>query len=126
VFQCSWFLQSCVGCRCPGAGSGVAGRGRDCPRPDTARSSQSQPAPTVPPQGTAQPCSRGGGASVITHLRKGKKGCAAAVRDKSERNIPADPKVRGGGGEVTTAPISHPHALLGRGEVEAPGTKERS
>lgn len=47
----------------------------------------------------AEPINQAGGLSVVTYLRKGKKRCAAAEREKwerSETNRPADIKVREG------------------------------
>ncbi|PKU45778.1 vps10 domain-containing receptor 2 [Limosa lapponica baueri] len=42
---------------------------------------------TDPPLAKADPVSDAGGASVITYLRKGKKCCAAVVRERSEKNM---------------------------------------
>jgi len=65
-----------------------------------ARQSCFQPPPADTLKDTAEPLSQEGGASVI---RKGKKYCIAAMRERSEkkceRNSPADTKIREKGGE---------------------------
>ena len=51
------------------------------PVPDRASSSWLQNGPK------AEPIRDAGGASVITYLRKGKKHCEAAVRERREKNV---------------------------------------
>ena len=60
-----------------------------------------QLAPTDPPLAKAEPIGDAAGTSVVTHLTKGKKCCAAAVKrlvKKCERSSPAVTQVREGGG----------------------------
>ncbi|KAK4825791.1 hypothetical protein QYF61_002375 [Mycteria americana] len=86
------FFKAALGVSAQALAVGAAGaasvrRGRGCPMPDTAGSSRFQSAPRDPPQGTAETVSQGGGASVITYLRKDKKSCAAAVREKRKKTM---------------------------------------
>ena len=64
-----------------GGAAGVAPLRKDQGLP-CAGHSHLQLAPTDPPLAKAKPISDAGGTSVVTYLRKGKKHCAAAVREE--------------------------------------------
>lgn len=84
-------LEMCRGCRCPGwAGRcekwpGLPRTGHSWFQPLPASSNQFQLAPTYPPPGTAQPHSKGGGASGKKYLGKGKTLCRKQVGTKKKK-----------------------------------------